>query len=130
LPPSGHGRSSPLLRDQWRSENRTHGVRAVTVDEDRALVRPARRSPPGHAARRNTAISILGAAGTTHSAADRHDAAQPDVALALITPPDITPENDMTLGGYVRDPPTLGLSRCARKDDQDEDGVEGGRHDE
>jgi len=76
-----------LLRDHWHSENRTHGVRDVTFDEDRSQVRCG-AIPQVMAALRNTTLGLLRAAGATNiAAAGRHYAAQPRAALALITTP-------------------------------------------
>jgi len=73
-----------ILRAHWRIENRTHWVRDVTFDEDRAQVRSG-AIPQVMAALRNTAIGLLRRSGaTTIAAACRYDAAQPHAALALL----------------------------------------------
>jgi len=73
-----------LVRGQWQIENKSHWVRDVTFDEDRAQVRCG---PIPHimAALRNTTIGLLRYAGYANiAAAGRRLAAQPLQALALI----------------------------------------------
>jgi len=73
-----------FTREHWHIENRSHWVRDVTFDEDRAQVRRA-QLPHVMAALRNASISLLRAAGVTNIAkALRFFAAQPDKALALV----------------------------------------------
>ena len=73
-----------LVRGHWGLENKSHGGRDVTFDEDRAQVRCG-NSPHMMAALRNTAIGLLRWAGHTNiAAACRRFAAQPDLALTLI----------------------------------------------
>jgi hypothetical protein len=64
-------------------ENKAHGVRDVTFDEDRSQVRCG-NMPHVMAALRNTAIGLLRCAGHANMAAGRRLAAQPFQALALI----------------------------------------------
>ena len=72
------------VRGQWQIENRSHGVRDVTCDEERSQVRCG-SLPHVMAALRHTALGLLRAAGSTNiAAACRRFAAQPDLALALI----------------------------------------------
>jgi predicted transposase YbfD/YdcC len=79
-----------LIRGHWQIENRVHGVRDVTCDEDRSQVRSG-SIPQVMAAFRNTAIGLMHWAGETNiAAACRRFAAQPSLALAMIG---ITPEN-------------------------------------
>lgn len=78
------GRLLALVRGQWQIENRSHWVRDVTFDEDRAQVRCG-NIPQVMAALRNTAIGLMRWAGHTKMAAGcRHFAAQPRAALHLI----------------------------------------------
>ena len=73
-----------LVRQHWSIENKSHWVRDVTYDEDRAQVRCG-SIPQTMAALRNLAISLLRLAGETNiAAACRRCAAQPWAALALI----------------------------------------------
>jgi predicted transposase YbfD/YdcC len=73
-----------LVRHHWHIENKSHGVRDVTYDEDRSQVRVG-SIPQVMAALRNTAIGLMRVAGETNiAAACRRDAAQPWSALALI----------------------------------------------
>ena len=73
-----------LVRGQWQMENKSHGVRDVTFDEDRSQVRCG-NIPQVMAALRNTVIGLLRCAGHTNiAAACRRLAAQPLQALALI----------------------------------------------
>ena len=73
-----------LVRGHWQIENKSHGVRDVTFDEDRSQVRCG-NMPQVMAALRNTAIGLLRWAGHTNiAAACRRLAAQPVQALALI----------------------------------------------
>lgn len=79
-----------VVRQHWQIENKLHGVRDVTVDEDRSHVRCG-RLPQLMAAFRNTAIGLMHWAGETNiAAACRRFAAQPWSALALIG---INPDN-------------------------------------
>jgi predicted transposase YbfD/YdcC len=79
-----------VARQHWQSENQVHWVRDVTFDEDRSQIRCG-SIPQVMAAFRNTAIGLMRWAGETNiTAACRHFAARPWVALALIG---ITPEN-------------------------------------
>jgi hypothetical protein len=83
-----------LVRGQWQIENKSHWVRDVTFDEDRAQMRCG-NIPQVMAALRNTAIGLLRYAGYANiAAAGRRLAAQPLQALALIG---IEPENEMAL---------------------------------
>ena len=78
------GRVLDLVRGHWHIENKSHGVRDVTFDEDRSQVRCG-SIPQVMAALRNTAIGLLRRAGHTNiAAACRRLAAQPAQALALI----------------------------------------------
>jgi len=78
------GRVLDLVRGHWSIENKAHGVRDVTFDEDRSQVRCG-SIPQVMAALRNTAIGLLRWAGHTNiAAACRRLAAQPAQALALI----------------------------------------------
>lgn len=73
-----------LVRGHWRIENRSHWVRDVTFDEDRATVRCG-HIPQVMAALRNTAIGLARLAGHTNiAAACRHYAAHPWAAIALL----------------------------------------------
>jgi predicted transposase YbfD/YdcC len=73
-----------LVRGQWQSAHKSHGVRDVTFDADRSQVRGG-NIPQVMAALRNTAIGLLRWAGHTNiAAACRQLAAQPVQALALI----------------------------------------------
>jgi predicted transposase YbfD/YdcC len=73
-----------LVRGQWPIENKSHGVRDVTFDEDRSQVRCG-NIPQVMAALRNTTIGLLRCAGYPNiAAACRRLAAQPLQALALI----------------------------------------------
>ena len=73
-----------LVRGQWQMENKSHGVRDVTGDEDRSQVRCG-TIPHVMAALRNTAIGLRRDAGYSNmAAAGRRLAAQPLQALALI----------------------------------------------
>ena len=86
LPPerATPGRVLDLVRGHWHIENKSHGVRDVTFDEDRSQVRCG-SIPQVMAALRNTAIGLLRRAGHTNiAAACRRLAAQPAQALALI----------------------------------------------
>jgi predicted transposase YbfD/YdcC len=73
-----------LWRGHWHIENRLHGVRDVTFDEDRSQIRA------GHiaqvmAAFRNAAISLMRLMGANNiAAACRLYAAQPSLALAAV----------------------------------------------
>jgi predicted transposase YbfD/YdcC len=79
-----------LVRQHWQIENKLHGVRDVTFDEERSQVRCG-RIPQIMAAFRNTAIGLMHWAGETNiAAACRRFAAQPWSALALIG---ISPDN-------------------------------------
>jgi predicted transposase YbfD/YdcC len=75
-----------LWREHWSIENRSHWVRDVTFDEDRATVR-AGRIPQVLAAFRNAVIGLHRALGATNIAAAcrRHaaDPARPLTALGL-----------------------------------------------
>jgi predicted transposase YbfD/YdcC len=78
------GRLLELVRGQGQIENKSHGVRDVTFDEDRSQVRCG-HIPQVMAALRNTAMGLLRWAGHTNiAAACRQLAAQPAQALALI----------------------------------------------
>jgi predicted transposase YbfD/YdcC len=69
-----------LVRSHWQSENKSHGVRDVTFDEDRSQVRGG-NIPQVMAALRNTTIGLLRWAGSSNiAAACRRFAAQPDLA--------------------------------------------------
>jgi hypothetical protein len=73
-----------VVRGHWHIENKSHGVRDVTFDEDRSQVRCG-SIPQVMAALRNTAMGLLRWAGHTNiAAACRRLAAQPAQALALI----------------------------------------------
>jgi len=73
-----------LVRQHWHIEKKSHWVRDVTYDEDRAQVRVG-SIPQVMAALRNTAIGLMRVAGETNiAAACRRFAAQPWSALALI----------------------------------------------
>ena len=73
-----------LVRGQWQIENKSHGGREMTFDEDRSQVRCG-NIPQVMAALRNTAIGLLRCAGYPNiAAACRRLAAQPLQALALI----------------------------------------------
>lgn len=73
------------LRGHWGIENRLHGVRDVTFDEDRSQIRSG-TAPQAVAACRNLAITLLRRAGaTTIAAATRTDAGRPLTAIALVT---------------------------------------------
>ena len=56
------GRVLALVRGQWQSETQAHGVRDVTVDEDRSPVRCG-NSPQVRAAFRKTVMGLLRRAG-------------------------------------------------------------------
>lgn len=78
------GRLLELVRGHWGLENKSHGVRDVTCDEDRSQVRRG-HLPPLMAALRHMAIGLLRRAGYTNIAkACRLMAAQPAKALALV----------------------------------------------
>jgi hypothetical protein len=86
LPPerADAARLRALVRAHGKLENQSHGVRDVTLDEDRSQVRCG-RIPQVMAALRNTVIGLRRWAGyTTIAAACRRLAAQPTLALALI----------------------------------------------
>ena len=73
-----------LTRDHWGIENRLHWVRDVTFGEDACRIRKG-SAPQIFASFRNTAITLLHAAGCANLAAQlRRHAAQPARALALI----------------------------------------------
>jgi hypothetical protein len=73
-----------LVRGHWAIENKSHGVRDVTFDEDRSQGRCG-NIPQVMTTLRNTAIGLLRWAGHTNmAAACRRLAAQPMQALALI----------------------------------------------
>jgi hypothetical protein len=73
-----------LVRGHWCMENRAHGVRDVTFDEDRSQVRGG-NIPQVMAALRNTVVGLMRWAGHTNMAAVcRRFAAQPQAALHLI----------------------------------------------
>jgi hypothetical protein len=73
-----------LVRGHWQMENKSHGVRDVTFEEDRSQVRCG-NIPQVLAALRHTPIGLLRWAGYTNiAAACRRFAAQPDLALTLI----------------------------------------------
>lgn len=73
-----------LTRQHWRIENRLHWVRDVTFDEDRSTVRCG-HIPQVMALLRNTTLGLLRLAGHANiAAANRHYAANPWAALALI----------------------------------------------
>jgi hypothetical protein len=87
---AGPERLLSLVRQHWQIENKVHGVRDVTFDEDRSQVRCG-SLPQVLAAFRNTAIGLMHWAGETNiAAACRRFAAQPWAALALIG---IRPDN-------------------------------------
>lgn len=72
------------MRGHWHIENRSHGVRDVTFDEDRSQVRSG-SLPQVLAALRNTVLGLMRQAGETNiAAACRRFAAQPWEALALL----------------------------------------------
>ena len=80
---AGPGRRLSLVRQHWSSEDKSHGVREVTVDEDRAQGRCG-SIPQVMAACRNTARGWMHCAGETNiAAACRRVAAKPWAALAL-----------------------------------------------
>ena len=89
LPPEA-GRPERLLelaRGHWAIENRLHGVRDRTYDEDRCQVRSG-VAPQVMAALPNTAIAVLRLIGATNiAAANRTHAGHPARALALVTSP-------------------------------------------
>jgi hypothetical protein len=73
-----------LTRRHWRIDNCSHGVRDVTLDEDRSPVRCG-STPERLAAFRHTAMGLLRVSGETNiAAACRRLAAGPRTALALI----------------------------------------------
>ena len=73
-----------LVRQHWAIENKSHWVRDVTYDADRAQV-PCGSIPQTMAALRNLAIGRMRSAGEANiAAACRRCAAQPWAALALI----------------------------------------------
>jgi predicted transposase YbfD/YdcC len=79
-----------LVRQHWQIENKVHGVRDVTFEEDRSQVRCG-SIPQVMAAFRNTAIGLMHWAGETNiAAACRRLAAHPWSALALLG---IAPDN-------------------------------------
>jgi predicted transposase YbfD/YdcC len=81
---AGPERVLGLVRQHWQIENKVHGVRDVTFDEDRSQVRCG-SIPQVMATFRNTAIGLMRWAGETNiAAACRRFAAQPSAALALI----------------------------------------------
>ena len=87
---AGPERLLGLVRQHWQIENKVHGVRDVTFDEDRSQVRCG-SIPQVMAAFRNTAIGLMHWAGETNiAAACRRLAAQPWSALALL---EIRPDN-------------------------------------
>jgi hypothetical protein len=78
------GQLLALVRGHGPIENKVHGVRAVTFDDERSQVRCGNR-PHIMAALRKTVLGLLRGAGeTTLAAACRRLAAQPAQALALI----------------------------------------------
>ena len=86
LPPQRAAAARPLslVRQHWAIENKSHWVRDVTYDEDRAQVRCG-SIPQTMAALRNLAIGLMRSAGETNiAAACRRFAARPWAALALI----------------------------------------------
>jgi len=86
LPPqrADAARLLSLVRQHWAIENKSHWVRDVTYDEDRAQVRCG-SIPQTMAALRNLAIGLMRSAGETNiAAACRRFAARPWAALALI----------------------------------------------
>ena len=73
-----------LWRGHWGMENRVHGVRDVTFDEDRCQVRCG-AAPQVMAALRNVTISLLRLADKANMAtALRRHSAHPSEALALV----------------------------------------------
>jgi predicted transposase YbfD/YdcC len=87
---AGPERLLHLVRQHWQIENKVHGVRDVTFDEDRSHVRGG-TIPQVMAAFRNTVLGLIRQAGETNiAAACRRLAAQPWSALALVG---IIPEN-------------------------------------
>ena len=76
-----------LSRGHWGLENRLHGVRDVTFDEDRSQVRSG-AAPQVMAAPRNLVIGLLRYRGATPiAAALRTHAGHPDRDRALVTSP-------------------------------------------
>jgi predicted transposase YbfD/YdcC len=87
---AGPERLLGLVRQHWQIENKVHGVRDVTCDEDRSQGRCG-SIPQVMAAFHNTAIGLMHWAGETNiAAACRRLAAQPWSALALLG---IRPDN-------------------------------------
>ena len=74
---AGPERLLGLVRQHWQIENKVHGVRDVTFDEDRSQVRCG-SIPQVMAAFRHTAIGLMRWAGETNiAAACRRFAVQP-----------------------------------------------------
>jgi len=74
-----------LLRGHWHIDNKSHGVRDVTLDEGRSQGR-CDNIPQMMAALRNTVIGLMSGAGSTNIvAACRRFAGQPALALALLS---------------------------------------------
>jgi predicted transposase YbfD/YdcC len=74
-----------LLRGHWHIDNKSHGVRDVTLDEDRSQGRCG-NIPQMMAALRNTVIGLSRRAGSTNiAAACRRFTGQPALALALLS---------------------------------------------
>lgn len=73
-----------IARNHWGIENRLHLVRDVSLGEDACRVRSG-SAPQVLAALRNTNLALLRRSGYRHTAAaQRHFAAHPDKALALV----------------------------------------------
>ena len=86
LPPeqADPARLLALWRGHWQIENGLHGVRDVTLDEDRCQVRKG-HAPAVFAACRNTCLGLLRRAGYPNVAATlRRHAMYPRQALALL----------------------------------------------
>ncbi|MFC1960418.1 transposase [Chloroflexota bacterium] len=76
-----------FTRQHWAIENSLHWVRDVTFDEDRAVLREG-CTHHVMAILRNLAISLLHLQGHSQIASTlRRFAANPDLALALVTQP-------------------------------------------
>ena len=72
------------VRGHWEIENKLHGVRDVTYQEDKSLVRTG-NAPRVMASLRSLAISILRLDGHANiAAANRHHARDPQRTLKLL----------------------------------------------
>jgi hypothetical protein len=73
-----------LVRGRWAIAHRLHGVREVTLGEDRCRVRTG-AAPQVLAALPTVVLGVLRRGGATHSAAPlRQNGWQPDAALRLL----------------------------------------------